>query len=194
MIALALTFFLVTNPVGNSPVIIALVKDYDFKKQQRILFREALFALILALFFQYFGRKFLGLLNIQDFVVTISGGILLLLVAFSMIFSLGIPEKKSSEKRPEPFIVPIATPILSGPGLLAVIMLKSQLVESSIEVTLAIFLAWVGVMLVMGAAPYMDRILGKRGLAALEQVMGLILAFISMEMLVKGTGDLMRLL
>jgi len=53
MFALALTFFLVANPIGNSPAIIALVKDFDLKQQKRILYREAIFALLLALFFQY---------------------------------------------------------------------------------------------------------------------------------------------
>ena len=121
IIPLATKFFLIANPIGNCPIIIGIVKNYDFKKQKQIIAREALFALIIALFFQYFGEVFLGLLNIQDYALTFCGGILLLIVALQMIFAEPQSEKKS-ESKIEPFIVPIATPIISGPGLMTIIM------------------------------------------------------------------------
>lgn len=185
--AIALTFFLIANPIGNSPAIIALVKDFEFSRQEKILFREAIFALALALFFQYFGELFLGGLHIEDFAVTISGGLLLLLVAFSMIFSTH-EESTNAKVKQEPFFVPISTPILSGPGLLAIIMMKSKLEENNLKITIAILIAWAGVIAVLTAAPYLQKILGKRGLIALEQVMGMILALVAVEMLVKGSS------
>lgn len=188
MFALALTFFLVANPIGNSPAIIALVKDFDFKRQKIILFREAILALLLALFFQYFGEVFLNFLNIKDYAVTISGGLLLLLVAFSMIFSIPATEASGKQTKQEPYFVPIATPIISGPGLLAIIMLKSKLEQDDFKITMAILIAWVGVIFVLTTAPYLQKILGKRGLVALEQVMGMVLALIAMEMIVNGSS------
>lgn len=184
--AIALTFFLIANPIGNSPAVLALVKDFDFAKQRTILFRESIFALILALFFQYLGEAFLGLLHIQDYAVTMTGGILLLIVALGMIFHNAEPGSAAQQNKQEPYIVPIATPIISGPGLLAVIMLKSKLANDNLKISLAILIAWVGVTLILSTAPYLQKLLGKRGLAALEQVMGMILALISVEMLVKG--------
>lgn len=182
---IALTFFLVTNPIGNSPAIVALVKDFEFDRQKKILIREGLIALIIALFFQYFGEVFLGVLKVQDFAVSITGGILLFLVALEMIFSSG---SSSSSKQPkqEPFIVPIATPILSGPGLMAIIMLYSRQESNNIKITLAILLAWVFVLAVVAAAPYLQRFLGKRGLIALEELMGMILAMMSSGMILNG--------
>lgn len=187
MFSLALTFFLVANPIGNSPAIIALVKDFPFERQKHIVLREAIFALIIALFFQYLGEIFLSLLNIKDYAVTITGGLLLLLVAFSMIFVERSPTGESNHRpRAEPYFVPIATPILSGPGLLAIIMMKSKLEQNDLKISLAILLAWAGVIGVLMAAPYMQKLLGKRGLVALEEVMGMIVALIAIEMLVKG--------
>jgi multiple antibiotic resistance protein len=182
---LALKFFLIANPIGNSPAIIALVKNFEFKRQKQIIFREVLIALIIAIFFQYFGEFFLGALNIQDFALTFCGGILLFLVALSMIFSEPHNEK-SSETKEEPFIVPIATPILSGPGLMAIIMLNSKLESDNIMITSAILLCWLGIYLVLWAAPYLQKLLGQRGLVALEQLMGMILSFMAMGMIVKG--------
>lgn len=185
ILSIALTFFLVTNPIGNSPAIVALIKDYDFARQKKIMLREALISLALALFFQYFGEFFLTQLHVQDFAVTLCGGILLFLVALNMIFALSQPAEMVTLKQ-EPFIVPIATPLLSGPGLLTIIMLYSREIDNNLKISAAILLAWVGVTFVLVVAPYLQKILGKRGLVALEQLMGMILSMIAMEMIVKG--------
>lgn len=188
MFSLALTYFLIANPIGNSPTVLALVKDYDFKQQRSILFREAIFALLLALFFQYFGEMFLRFLHIEIYAVTITGGLLLLLVALSMIFPQIEAEAEGVQLKQQPFIVPIATPIISGPGLLATIMLTSKIEGNHFTISGAIIIAWIGIIAVMTCSPYLQKILGKRGLLALEQVMGMILALMSMQMLVKGIG------
>lgn len=185
LIHIALIFFLVANPIGNSPAIIALIKDFPFERQKAIMFREAIFALLIALFFQYFGNLFLGHLNIKDFTVTLCGGILLLIVAINMIIAPSTTASTETVKK-EPLIVPIATPLISGPALLTIIMLYTQK-ESHLAITASIFLAWILVTAVLVAAPYFQRILGKRGLAALEQLMGLLLALMAMEMIVNGT-------
>lgn len=181
---LALTFFLVTNPIGNSPTILALVKNYDFERQKKILVREALIALIIALFFQYFGEVFLGLLQVTDYTMTLCGGIVLLLISLMMIFPKN--EKHHSELKQEPFIVPIAIPLLSGPGILTLIMLFAKQENNNLKVSGAILAAWIGVIAVMIAAPYMQKILGKRGLTALEQLMGMVLSMVAISMLVSG--------
>jgi multiple antibiotic resistance protein len=181
---IALTFFLVANPIGNSPTIVAIVKDFDFERQKKILFREGIFALLIAIFFQYFGEMFLGVLHVQDFAVSITGGLLLFIVALSMIFSTGPSTTKQVKQ--EPFIVPIATPIISGPGLMAIIMLYSKQEANNIKITSAILLAWVFVLAIVATAPYLQRILGKRGLVALEELMGMLLAMMSMGMILNG--------
>jgi multiple antibiotic resistance protein len=178
LITLVLTFFFIANPIGNAPAIIALVKDFDFEQQKRILIREGFFALLIALFFQYFGEFFLGALNIKDYALTLSGGILILILALDMIFNIGEPVVTDKRVKQEPYFVPIATPILSGPGLMAIIMLKSKQESNNILVTSAILMTWIGVMLVMLIAPYLQQLIGKKGLVALEQLMGMILTLI----------------
>ncbi len=188
LITLVLTFFFIANPIGNAPAIIALVKDFDFEQQKRILIREGFFALLIALFFQYFGEFFLGALNIKDYALTLSGGILILILALDMIFNIGEPVVTDKRVKQEPYFVPIATPILSGPGLMAIIMLKSKQESNNILVTSAILMTWIGVMLVMLIAPYLQPLIGKKGLVALEQLMGMILTLISMQMIVRGAA------
>lgn len=191
LINIALTFFLVANPIGNSPAIIALIKDFDFEKQKKIMFRESLFALLIALFFQYLGEVFLYQLNIKDFTVSLCGGILLFLVALNMIF----PSHQSEEvvtKKKEPMIVPIATPLISGPAILTIIMIYTQQEPNYIKISLAICLAWVGVTAILMLAPYLKRILHKEGLGAMEQMMGMILSMMAVEMIVQGLNQFIK--
>ena len=77
---------------------------------------------------------------------------------------------------------------------MSVIMLFSTRERNNFVITSAILIAWVGIYFVLAIAPYMQKILGKRGLIALEQVMGLILALISMEMVVNGSAVLLKTL
>lgn len=181
---LALTFFIVTNPIGTIPTILSLLKDYDFNHQRRIMIREGIISFLIALFFQYFGEAFLSLLGVKDYALTITGGIVLTLIALSMIFPRHSGGHRTNAK--EPFIVPIATPLLSGAGVLSLIMLFAKEEGDNLKITLAILLAWTGVVLVMAIGPYLQKMCGKRGLLALEQLMGMILAVIACGVLVKG--------
>jgi multiple antibiotic resistance protein len=187
IIQLAMIFFIVTNPIGNSPTIIALIKDHTIREQQKILFRESMFSMILAIFFLFLGETFLKNLHIQNYALTTSGGILLFIVALKMIFSVR-GETKIEGPKQDPFIVPIATPLLSGAGLLTMIMLYSKQEANDTKILFAILLAWIGVTIVLVTAPYLQIFLGKRGLSALEQLMGMLLAMIAMEMIVQGTS------
>ncbi len=183
--ALALTFFLVANPIGNSPAMLALVKDFPFERQKIIIFREGIIAFIIAIFFQFFGELFLGALHISDYALALTGGMVLFIVALQMLFHKP-EEKQGVQLKQEPFIVPIATPLISGPGLMTMIMVSSRAEANDLKMTLAIMLAWVGVMAVVIGAPYLQKLIGKHGLAALEQVMGLVLGLMSMQMIING--------
>lgn len=180
----ASALFLVTNPIGNSPAILALVKDFDPAQQRRILMRETIFSFCIAIFFQFFGEVFLTLLGVKDYAVGITGGLLLFFVALQMIFSVKTEQKKSVKK--DPFLVPISTPLLSGPGLLTTIMLLAKETSDQLFITAAIALAWVGVAFVLLVAPYLQKALGERGMVAFERLMGMILTMISLDIFVKG--------
>ena len=150
------------------------------------MLREAFLALSLAIFFQYFGEIFLGQLEVKQYSLQLTGGILLLLVAFYMIFPR-VEEEQAKGQKSIPVFVPIATPLIAGPALLTMIMIFSSEDPSNLNITLAILLAWVGITIALVAAPMLQRFFGKRGLIALEQLMGLLLAMMAMEMIVQGS-------
>lgn len=183
--SLALTFFLLANPIGNVPAVVGLIKNFPFEKQKKIMGRECLFAFLLAILFQLGGSRFMDLLDIQQYTVSIAGGVLLFLVALGQIFPTN-HVLASGELEKDPFLVPIATPLITGGGVMSAIMLYSSMVDNQMIVTGALILAWCGVTPIMMGAPYLQRLLGRQGILALEQLMGMILAFISMQLIVKG--------
>lgn len=190
---LALTYFLIINPVGNCPAILALIKDSSFQRQKQIMLREGIFVFIIALIFQFFGDAFLKLLHIGAPALSLCGGVLVFLVALQMIFPIAQTEGKVKTIQ-EPFIVPIATPLLVGPGTLTIIMLTAAAEPSVLKITAAITIACSGVMIVLMLAPYLQKLLGKRGLQVLEQIMGMLLVLMSIEMLLGGLGAFSKML
>lgn len=182
---IALALFLVANPIGNAPAFVAIVKNFDFKRQRIILFRESIFSFLLALFYLFVGEKFFTLLQIQPYAISLAGGTVLFLIALSMIFPPAEVNGKDGLPQ-EPFIVPIAIPLISGGGVLSTIMYFSSQVQNLPLMFTAVVIAFIGVTAVVVSSAYLQRILGKRGLIALEQLMGMILALISAEIFVKG--------
>ena len=92
---LALTYALVMNPLGNAPLILALLQNFDLKVQQRIILREKLsFGFAIAIVFQFFGESFLKLLNIDPIALSLCGGIIIFLLSLKIIFPA---EKESTE-------------------------------------------------------------------------------------------------
>lgn len=185
LLTLCMTYFVIANPIGNAPAILTLVKDFPLKRQKIILFRETMLSLLLAIFFQYVGQHFLSLLHLQHYALALSGGILLLIIGLNLIFPDHSPTGSIAAKK-EPFLVPIATPLITGPGLLAIIMLNAKEAPNQLVITVALILTWIGVGAVLMMTPYLQALFGKRGITALEQLMGLIVSMISIDMIVNG--------
>lgn len=183
--SIALTLFLVANPIGNIPAFVALLKEFDFHRQKKILFRESIFSFAIAMFFLFIGDQFLRIIQVQQYAVNISGGTLLFLVSLNMIFPPK-PNSSTTAKPIEPFIVPIATPLITGGGVLSTIMIYSAREQNDLKIALSATIAWIAVTIVVVSSAYLQKILGRSGLLALEQLMGMILSMMAIEIVVKG--------
>jgi multiple antibiotic resistance protein len=183
---MALMLFLICNPMGNIPVFVSLVKDFDFRRQRLILFREALISMALAYFFLVLGESFLNVIVIQQYSVSLAGGVLVFLISLNMIFPPQPCEGSGSAGAlREPFVVPIATPLLSGGGVFATVMVLAKQAPLA-NVGLAIFVAWIPTLLIVPASVYLQKIVGRRGLIVMEQLMGMVLAILAIKLLVLG--------
>ena len=186
ILSAAVLLFFLMDPIGNIPVLLAVLKGIDPKRQRLIIIRELLIALVILVIFLFAGRPLLNFLHLQEEAVTISGGIILLIIGLRMIFPK--PEGiMGHQPTGEPFIVPIAIPLIAGPSVLAMLILMTQSNPGNMtNWLLAVVLAWLFSSVILMAAPILLRILKERGLIALERLMGMILVMMAVQMLING--------
>jgi small neutral amino acid transporter SnatA (MarC family) len=137
--------------------------------------------------FYAIGGKLLATLHIQESAVQISGGIILLLKSLKMIFpNMGhIPD--NVEDKEQPFLVPIATPLLVGPSALAaIIVYSSQSTGFWNDTYIGICIAWLLSGVILFLASHIHHLLGDKGVNAAERLMGLVLLLLSIQMLTEG--------
>ncbi|PIS01213.1 MAG: hypothetical protein COT84_03575 [Chlamydiae bacterium CG10_big_fil_rev_8_21_14_0_10_35_9] len=187
ILATAFPLFLMMDPIGNIPLYISFLKDVDPKRQRFIIFRELLIALAIIILFNFLGEGLFNFLKVSQDSIQITGGIILFLIAIKMVF----PTDKSTQEfdsSQEPFIVPLAVPLVAGPSILAAVMLYSQQIENHLIMVSSIFLAWGLTLAILIFSPLLSRILGQKGIKACERLMGLILVIIGVQMFLEGVA------
>lgn len=185
----AITLFLIMDPLGNLPVFMSVLKSIEPKRRRIVLARELIFSLIIMLIFLYSGQAVLSFLSVKQETVSIAGGIILFLIALKMIFPqpVGVTGLAPGE---EPFIVPLAIPMVAGPSILAaLILLANQDHSRMLDWTIALGLAWFISAGILMFSSLFHKLLGERGLIAIERLMGMILIMISIQMLLDGVGQ-----
>jgi multiple antibiotic resistance protein len=182
----ALLLFLILDPLGNIPVFLSLLKPLPAKRRRWVLIRELLIALGVLFVFLWAGRYVLAAMHLRQESVSIAGGIVLFLIGLKMIFPS--PEGMFGEtEEGEPFIVPMAIPLVAGPsGMAAVMLFSTQYPDRMLDWSLALFVAWLGTAIILFSATSLYKLLGKPVLIAVERLMGMLLVAISVQMLLDG--------
>ena len=180
--------FLLMDAPGNIPLYISILKGINSKRQRYIIMREMIIAFLVIVLFAYTGQELLAFLHIRDYTIQLAGGIILFLMSLKMIFPANLAQQTPNDdkKEPEePFIVPLAIPLIAGPVVLATIMLYARQ-YSTLFVIGASAIAWAITAIILVLAPYISEKIGKRGIVATERLMGLILVLMSVDMFCEG--------
>jgi len=182
----AFLLFLVMDPLGNVPVFLTVLKDVDPVRRRMIIIRELFIALGVLLLFLFFGRFIMEILALNEPSLSIAGGIILFLIALRMIFPS--PEGMFGHHPDrEPFIVPLAIPLVAGPSAMAsILLLVTREPARLFDWLAALTGAWGATALILIASTPLSRALGLRGLTAIERLMGMILTTIAVQMLLNG--------
>lgn len=187
--AMTFSIFVVLNAIGNIPLFLGILAKYDMHRQRKIIIREMLIALLILFIFNFFGDYILGLLGISEPIIGAAGGILLFIIALGMIFPK--TENKTLPNH-EPFIVPLATPLVAGPGVLATIMVYSKQLENDWYLMAMILVAWLATFLILFAATNIKYFLGEKGLAACEKLGGMLILLIAIRMFATSVITLIK--
>jgi multiple antibiotic resistance protein len=186
MLSAALLMFLVMDPLGNVPFFLTELKRVRPERRRLVVVRELLIALAVLVVFLFAGGVLLDLLGISSTALTVSGGVILLLIALRMIF----PTHETSLQEAvsgEPFIVPLAVPYIAGPSALATeLLITNQDPTRWPEWLGAVLLAWLGTAVIVYFATDLGRLLGEKVLIAVERLMGMVLVAVAVQMLLTG--------
>ncbi|MBK6332461.1 MAG: YhgN family NAAT transporter [Thermomonas sp.] len=190
--AAALLLFLILDPLGNIPVFLSLLKGLPPARQRVVIVRELLIALGVLMLFLWTGRFLLELMHLRQESVSIAGGIILFLIGLRMIFPTA-DGMMGEQPEGEPFIVPMAIPMIAGPsGMAAVMLLGSQEPDRMGDWSLALAIAWAATAIILFSATYLQKWLGTRVLTAIERLMGMVIVAISVQMLLDGIASYLR--
>lgn len=188
ILATAVTLWLVMDPLGNMPVFNAVLARFEPKERIRIVARELVFALVILLVFLFAGTQILAVFGLTQPSLNITGGVLLFIIALRMVFPKASRDEAEIEE--DPFIVPLAMPLIAGPSTIAVLLfLSSSQPEQIWDWCIALVLAWSVTTIVLVSSPLLMRFLGTRGVRALERLTGMILVLIATQMLLNGVRD-----
>jgi MarC family membrane protein len=183
---------LVADPFGNMPLVNAMLGGVAESRRRLIVARECLIAYGLLLAFMFGGKSFLDLLHLSQTSLSIAGGVILFMIAIRMVFAK-LNGAFGSGAGAEPFIVPLATPLIAGPSALATVMLMATRDPGMVGMwAAAITVTMVITTVVLMAGTQLHRWLGDHAMHAIERLMGLILTAIAVEMLLAGIREFVK--
>lgn len=185
---MSLILFLIMDPIGNISSYLSMVEKIPERRQAWVAFREMFIALGAMLLFYLLGETIFNYLNLTEASLHFSAGIILFLVAIKILF-LSPTSPRANLPKQEPFIIPLAIPLIAGPALLATIMLYAHLDETPWNMLGAIFLAWAAASLVLAAAAPIKRVIGDNGLLACERLIGMLLIILGVQRFLIGIEE-----
>ncbi len=199
LVSLSAVFFVV-DPVGVVPIFLAITAGDSETKMRRTALRACLVAGGLLLFFAIFGGVIFQVFGVSLAAFRVAGGILLLITSLDMLRArpsetrTSRTEEQEGVAKEDVALVPLAMPLLAGPGAIAsamVLMSKGESLVMAVPVLAAIVLTFVASYFILRASHLVQRVLKQSGVAILERVMGLILAAIAVQFMADGAKDLL---
>lgn len=155
-------------------------------KRRRIVIRECFIGLVILMLFLFGGETFLNIFHLETEAVTIAGGVIFLLIGLKMIFPAPDGGGLFAADQ-EPLVVPIALPMIAGPSALATLLVLSHNNPANqLGLAYSLLLAWFVSSVILFVAPVLYKVLRKKGLVALERLMGMLLLILSVQMFIDG--------
>jgi multiple antibiotic resistance protein len=175
--------FIVVDPIGQIPIFIELTRDMN-KEGRRKAFRTAvLTGSILLLVFALAGQQLFSLFGISLYSFMIAGGILLLLLSIEIIVRIEWTRKYASVE--DVGVVPVAFPLLVGPGAITttiVTLQASGIVIALSSILIVMLIAWVALRLI----DRIHRLLGNTGSTVIARVLAVFVAAIAIQFILTG--------
>ena len=185
------TLFVIVDPIGLTPVFVALTRGMGSARRRAIALRACIVGAILLCLFAAFGEAVLGFIGISMPAFRIAGGILLFLTALDMLFERRTKRRadQAEDDTDDPSVFPLAIPLIAGPGAIAsmILLAGQQPGLAGLAVVVGVMLAVLAILLVMFlAAGLVERALGRVGTNVITRLLGMLLAALSVQFVLDG--------
>ncbi len=193
-VSLSLVFFIV-DPLGNIPFFLAITEGAEVQNRRKTAFRASLASLLILLLFAFVGEWILRLFRISISSFQIAGGILIFIIALSMLQARRSRARSTPKEEQEGSaaddvaIFPLAIPMLAGPAAITTVMVLINLAASPMQkglVALAIILTCFFSYWIFRESSRLLGLLGQTGINVLTRLMGFLLAVISVQFVIDG--------
>lgn len=175
----AIQLFAIMNPVSAIPIFLSFTNLLENNERQKIVNTTTTIIIALMFTFSLFGPLILEALNVSVASFKLGGGVLLLVLAVEM---LGGRLRSKSVELDEVAVVPLATPLLVGPGTMTTLIVLSG-TQAIINVLVGAVIAATGVYLTLRFSSLLISILGKNGVQTVSRIMSVILAAVAAQMI-----------
>lgn len=187
------------NPLSAIPIFISLTPHSSQAERKKIAKIASLTIAIVVFLFSLVGEGLLSFLGISIGSFQVAGGILVLIIALSMMNAQPTATKTTDEERSEAeskaniAVVPLAIPLMTGPGAISTVIIYATTAHSWVAVAnimiSGVLVAAVCYVALTMATP-ISRVLGTTGINIVNRVMGMLLAALSIEIIVDGINRL----
>jgi multiple antibiotic resistance protein len=193
------TVFAIVNPIGNIPFFYAVTDGYTREDKKRVAAKTCIVTAVVLFIFALFGQWIFSIYGITIPSFRIAGGILLFSIAFSMLQGQKSKTKLTDEERDEAMqkdsvgIVPLGIPMFAGPGAITTVMIlvsdASTASDSLLRLAVIAGAVILTVVISYETLVHSERIfdlMGKSGAMAFSRIMGLLLAAVAINFVLRG--------
>ncbi|NCA68977.1 MAG: MarC family protein [Sphingobacteriia bacterium] len=192
LLSAAILLIIIMDPLGNIPIFHSLLSPYPRARRLALIGRELLIAYLVLLAFLFGGDLVMRHLGLEQPALGVAGGVVLFIIALRMVF----PEQAGVERHEldeEPFIVPLAIPMIAGPSAIAaVLLLVSREPEQIWTWLAALSMAWSASAAILLASGLLMEKIGPHALRALVRLTGMLLIMMAVQMLMDSLAVFVR--
>ena len=178
------TLMVILDPPGNAPIFLAVLGDRSAKEGRQLAVQAATISFLIIAGFALFGRFLLDYMDVSIGAMQAAGGLLLLMVSLNLLTGKEDNELTSGSKNVA--MVPLATPLLAGPGAIVAVMIFAHQVKNvdmGVALAASVIAVHIFVALALMASTYILKLIGKAGVDLLARIAGLVLSGIAVQML-----------
>lgn len=184
ILIVTISLFAIVDPIACVPVFMSFFGGSGRKKRRKAATEAVLAAFVLLVVFAAFGMALLSYLNISISAFMIAGGLLLLFLAFEFLMG-SLPRSRRVEADTSDAVVPIGTPLLTGPGAITSAIYFTHIYGFVVTFIAIVIVMSISVATLLGSTK-ISGVLGKNGLRIITRIMGLITAAIAISLIEKA--------